>query len=67
MRRAIEYRVPGHYLGEYTGVEIPPRWEAWLRRYRNDSPSLGELIAEQKRIEKMKVLGAQADAKALKH
>ncbi|KAK6465580.1 hypothetical protein DFJ63DRAFT_316782 [Scheffersomyces coipomensis] len=40
---------------------VPPPWLQWLRRTRYDPPTLQELINEQIRQERIKVLAQQAD------
>ena len=40
---------------------IPPQWLQWLRRTREHSPSLNELIEDQIRQQRIKILAQQAD------
>lgn len=42
---------------------VPPQWHQWLRRTRNSPPSLQELVNDQMRQTKMKILAQQADEK----
>lgn len=42
---------------------VPPQWHQWLRRTRHDAPSLQELIDDQMRQQKMKILAQHADQK----
>ncbi|KAK6201307.1 uncharacterized protein RJT21DRAFT_1253 [Scheffersomyces amazonensis] len=42
---------------------VPPPWLQWLRRTRYDAPTLQELIEEQSRQERIKLLAQNADAK----
>ncbi|KAI5956487.1 hypothetical protein KGF54_000962 [Candida jiufengensis] len=42
---------------------IPPQWLQWLRRTRNNPPTLNELVGDQVRQQKLKVLAKQADDK----
>lgn len=43
--------------------DVPPQWLQWLRRTREHAPTLEELINDQVRQQKIKVLAAQADEK----
>lgn len=42
---------------------VPPQWHQWLRRTRHDAPSLQELIDDQLRQQKMKILAEHAEQK----
>lgn len=42
---------------------VPPQWLQWLRRTRDKVPTLEELIQDQMRQERMKMLAASADEK----
>ncbi|KAI5967920.1 hypothetical protein CANMA_002688 [Candida margitis] len=42
---------------------IPPQWLQWLRRTRFDAPSLEELVQDQFRQQRLKLLAQQADEK----
>lgn len=42
---------------------IPPQWLQWLRRTRFDAPSLDELVLDQLRQQRLKILARQADEK----
>ncbi|PVH15343.1 uncharacterized protein CXQ87_003181 [Candidozyma duobushaemuli] len=42
---------------------VPPQWHQWLRRTRHDAPSLQELMDDQMRQQKMKILAQHADQK----
>ncbi|KAI5957755.1 hypothetical protein KGF57_003021 [Candida theae] len=42
---------------------IPPQWLQWLRRTRLDAPSLDELVSDQMRQQRLKILARQADEK----
>ncbi|KAK6888487.1 NADH-ubiquinone oxidoreductase assembly factor N7BML [Candida tropicalis] len=42
---------------------IPPQWLQWLRRTRNEIPTLDELIHDQLRQQRLKILAKQADEK----
>lgn len=42
---------------------VPPQWLQWLRRTRFDAPTLEELINDQVRQQKIKVLAAHAESK----
>ncbi|KAG5418549.1 hypothetical protein I9W82_004077 [Candida metapsilosis] len=42
---------------------IPPQWLQWLRRTRFDAPSLDELVSDQLRQQRLKILAQQADQK----
>lgn len=42
---------------------IPPQWLQWLRRTRFDAPSLDELVLDQLRQQRLKILAQQADEK----
>ncbi|EMG46504.1 N7BML NADH-ubiquinone oxidoreductase assembly factor N7BML [Candida maltosa Xu316] len=42
---------------------VPPQWIQWLRRTRNEVPTLDELISDQLRQQRLKILAKQADEK----
>lgn len=42
---------------------VPPQWHQWLRRTRYEAPTLKELIDDQLRQQKMKILAQHADQK----
>lgn len=42
---------------------IPPQWLQWLRRTRFDAPTLEELVQDQLRQQRLKILAKQADEK----
>lgn len=42
---------------------IPPQWLQWLRRTRFDAPTLEELVQDQLRQQRLKILARQADEK----
>ncbi|KAF3992551.1 hypothetical protein FT663_01416 [Candidozyma haemuli var. vulneris] len=42
---------------------VPPQWHQWLRRTRNEPPSVKELLDDQLRQQRMKLLAQHADQK----
>lgn len=42
---------------------VPPQWLQWLRRTRYEAPTLQELINDQLRQQRIKILAQQADQK----
>lgn len=42
---------------------VPPQWHQWLRRTRPNAPTIQELINDQLRQERIKILAKQADQK----
>lgn len=42
---------------------VPPQWLQWLRRAREHPPTVEELVADQQRQLKMRLLAQQADEK----
>lgn len=61
LRRKLEPYQPLLFKVDYFAT-VPPQWLQWLRRSRNDAPSLEELINDQVRQQKIKLLAQQADA-----
>lgn len=62
LRRKSEPYKPHLFKADYFAT-IPPQWLQWLRRTRQNSPTLEELINDQVRQQKMKILAQQADEK----
>ncbi|KAI3403273.2 hypothetical protein KGF56_003861 [Candida oxycetoniae] len=42
---------------------VPPQWLQWLRRTREEAPSLNELVQDQFRQQRLRILAKQADEK----
>jgi NADH dehydrogenase [ubiquinone] 1 alpha subcomplex assembly factor 2 len=42
---------------------VPPQWHQWLRRTRPNAPTIQELINDQLRQDRIKILAKQADQK----
>ncbi|CAK7900878.1 hypothetical protein CAAN3_05S03422 [[Candida] anglica] len=62
LRRKLEPYGEQLFKADYFRT-VPPQWFQWLRRTRIDPPTLEELINDQVRQQKIKVLAQQADQK----
>lgn len=62
LRRKLEPYKEQLFKADYFNT-VPPQWLQWLRRTRTDAPTLEELINDQVRQQKIKILASQADAK----
>lgn len=62
LRRKTEPFKPQLFKADYFST-IPPQWLQWLRRTRPNAPTLEELINDQVRQQKIKILADQADEK----
>ncbi|KAI5964105.1 uncharacterized protein KGF55_002047 [Candida pseudojiufengensis] len=62
LRRKLEPYAPQVFKVDYFKT-IPPQWLQWLRRTRNEPPSLNELVGDQIRQRNLKILGKRADEK----
>ena len=62
LRRKSEPYKPQLFKADYFST-IPPQWLQWLRRTRQQAPSLEELINDQVRQQRMRILAQQADEK----
>lgn len=62
LRRKLEPYQKLLFKSDYL-TSIPPQWLQWLRRTRDTVPTLEELINDQVRQQKIKVLAQHADAK----
>lgn len=62
LRRKLEPYKQLLFKSDYLS-SIPPQWLQWLRRTRDEVPTLEELINDQVRQQKIKVLAQHADAK----
>ncbi|CAI5759837.1 unnamed protein product [Candida verbasci] len=62
LRRKTEPYKPELFQVDYF-KNIPPQWLQWLRRTRERPPSLNELIEDQLRQQRLKILSQQADVK----
>ncbi|SGZ51365.1 CIC11C00000002748 [Sungouiella intermedia] len=60
LRRKLEPYQEMIFKADYFDT-IPPQWLQWLRRTRNEAPTLQELINDQIRQQRIKVLAQQAD------
>lgn len=60
LRRKMDPYKPLLFKADYFAT-VPPQWLQWLRRTRNVGPTLEELINDQVRQAKLKVLAKQAD------
>lgn len=60
LRRKLEPYEPKLFKADYFN-DVPPQWIMWLRRTRKDPPSLEELMGDQARQHRIKVLAQQAD------
>ncbi|KAI1213312.1 uncharacterized protein F4807DRAFT_456654 [Annulohypoxylon truncatum] len=58
-RRIVQYPRSTH-LSE---IKVSPQWHQWLRYQRREAPTLDEQAQDLVRVEQMKVLAAQADAR----
>ncbi|CAN3375666.1 hypothetical protein DIURU_001227 [Diutina rugosa] len=62
LRRKMEPWKPLLFKSDYFET-VPPQWLQWLRRTRFEAPTLEELINDQVRQQKIKVLAAHAESK----
>ncbi|ODV78631.1 uncharacterized protein CANTADRAFT_53324 [Suhomyces tanzawaensis NRRL Y-17324] len=62
LRRKLEPYKTLLFQADYFGT-VPPQWLQWLRRTRNTPPTLEELINDQIRQQKIKILAQNADEK----
>lgn len=62
LRRKLEPYNTKIFKADYFST-VPPQWLLWLRRTRNNPPSLQELINDQLRQDRIKILAQQADNK----
>ncbi|CAK9441686.1 uncharacterized protein LODBEIA_P55540 [Lodderomyces beijingensis] len=62
LRRKMEPWKPQLFEVDYFKT-VPPQWLQWLRRTRDHVPTLAELIEDERRRERMKVLSLVADDK----
>lgn len=62
LRRKMEPYEPQLFEADYFKT-VPPQWLMWLRRTRNNPPSLQELADDQVRQQRIKLLAQMADEK----
>lgn len=62
LRRKLEPYQLMLFKSDYVQT-IPPQWLQWLRRTREEPPTVQELVDDQIRQQRMKILSEQADAK----
>lgn len=62
LRRKLEPYEPKLFKADYFST-IPPQWLSWLRRTRREPPTLQELVNDQMRQERIKILAQHADEK----
>lgn len=62
LRRKLEPYKETIFKADYAPT-IPPQWLQWLRRTRDIPPTLQELIDDQLRQQRIKILAQQADQK----
>lgn len=62
LRRKMEPYKQQLFKADYFST-IPPQWLQWLRRTRFDPPTLEDLINDQVRQQKIKILAQHADEK----
>ncbi|CCE78875.1 Piso0_000909 [Millerozyma farinosa CBS 7064] len=62
LRRKLEPYQSMLFKSDYVQT-IPPQWLQWLRRTREEPPTLHELVDDQRRQQRMKILSEQADAR----
>lgn len=62
LRRKLEPYKETIFKADYAPT-IPPQWLQWLRRTRDVPPTLQELIDDQLRQQRIKILAQQADQK----
>lgn len=60
LRRKLEPYEEKLFKADYFET-VPPQWLQWLRRTRNEAPTLQELINDQIRQQRIKILAQQAD------
>lgn len=60
LRRKLEPFEEKIFKADYFET-VPPQWLQWLRRTRNEAPTVQELINDQIRQQRIKVLAQQAD------
>lgn len=62
LRRKLEPVRESIFKSDYFET-VPPQWLQWLRRTREHPPTLQELMDDQMRQQRIKLLAQQADAK----
>lgn len=62
LRRKLEPVRESIFKSDYFDT-VPPQWLQWLRRTRERAPTLQELVEDQVRQQRVKVLAQQADVK----
>jgi NADH dehydrogenase [ubiquinone] 1 alpha subcomplex assembly factor 2 len=62
LRRKLEPYKKELFEADYFAT-VPPPWLQWLRRTRDNVPTLDELVLEEARQKKIKLLAHQADIK----
>lgn len=62
LRRKLEPYEPVVFKADYFST-VPPQWLMWLRRTRNTPPSLQELMDDQIRQQRIKLLAQMVDEK----
>lgn len=60
LRRKLEPYEEKLFKADYFET-VPPQWLQWLRRTRNEAPTLQELVSDQIRQQRIKILAQQAD------
>ncbi|ODV95778.1 hypothetical protein PACTADRAFT_2089 [Pachysolen tannophilus NRRL Y-2460] len=61
LRRILEPYKRKEFMVDYYDT-VPPPWQQWLRFNRSHSPSLQELIQEEKRIKQLKEKSSAIDS-----
>ncbi|KAL7664930.1 NADH dehydrogenase [ubiquinone] 1 alpha subcomplex subunit [[Candida] zeylanoides] len=62
LRRKLEPYQEQLFKADYAST-IPPQWLSWLRRTRVTAPTLEELVSDQLRQERIKILAQAASDK----
>ncbi|RLV85938.1 NADH-ubiquinone oxidoreductase assembly factor N7BML [Meyerozyma sp. JA9] len=62
LRRKLEPYIKSPFEVDHYHT-VPPQWHQWLRRTRPNAPTIQELINDQLRQDRIKILAKQADQK----
>ncbi|OBA24233.1 hypothetical protein METBIDRAFT_34634 [Metschnikowia bicuspidata var. bicuspidata NRRL YB-4993] len=62
LRRKLEPFQESPFKSDYFET-VPPQWLQWLRRTKRDAPTLQELMDDQLRQQRIKILAMHADQK----